>query len=615
MQRKLVFTLCLAAFICTMAPAYAGQGDMKAEAPLTGKAWQLADTAYKAYGRADYRQAERAAQGAIALRPDVLRLRLLLVYSLQKQDKAGELKRAAEQALQAGFDDPVFRSLAQEQQAAPANQANAVADTAAQQAYAAYARADYQEAIAQARQAAQLAPGDAGRQQLLTTALAAGDRRQKTEALERLNQALAAQPDDAQLLMQRGYLHQYFTQPAKALDDFRNARATGRAPAAAVLDEGYAQAASGDKRGAVTTLKTAIDDADANRLQLSPEQRNASRQNIAGLSREWGGYVSTGYRAGRAASSNLGGTPVIRPGDATFGVAEGYWRPSNFLNTSTQVFEVYGRVAGILHSGSSSLESQVDPCLGQVDTSNTFKSVSGFPSTTGTAGLRFTPSTDLGLTFGLERQFNLGSATRTNGIAAKDCHDFDPTKIVASYKTKTGSGPWLAYMTYGYYKGTQLRTDVPSWLTIDSYAQLAYSWERSTARIQGQGNGASFGGSGELTRGQALAVAEMRVGRSFRMDSVSNRLVLFPHVVVAGDKIWNKTRISRTQFGSLDLRESGVTWSAAVGPGLNVRYWFRDDHYSAARSYADFSIQYRFNVGGGAADRAKGLFLNLTMSY
>ena len=48
--------------------------------------------------------------------------------------------------------------------------------------------------------------------------------------------------------MQRGYLYSRQEEPAKALQDFRAARATGEAPAGAMLDEGYALAGTGDSR-------------------------------------------------------------------------------------------------------------------------------------------------------------------------------------------------------------------------------------------------------------------------------------------------------------------------------------------------------------------------------
>ena len=249
-------------------------------------------------------------------------------------------------------------------------------------------------------------------QRLLTTTLAAGNAAQMTEANQRMSKALAAQPDDPTLLMQRGYLHQRMRQPARRCD-FQAARATGKAPPTAILDEGYALSGVGDKRGAVDRLKEAIDQDDAGKLDLTPQQRFDTRSSIAGLSREWGGYISTGYRGARPASSGLGGAAITVPGDAVFSTAEIFWRPSDFLNSSTRTFELYGRLSNTLYNNGGKTASQTvsNPCGGgniQVDeTSN--NGISGLPTTVGSLGMRFTPSTEVGLTFGLERQFNLAA--------------------------------------------------------------------------------------------------------------------------------------------------------------------------------------------------------------
>ena len=378
-------------------------------------------------------------------------------------------------------------------------------------AYAAYARQDYQEAITQARKAAQQDPDSKDLQRLLTTTLAAGNAAQMAEAKQRMSEALAAQPDDPTLLMQRGYLHQRMRQPREALRDFQAARATGKAPPTAILDEGYALSGVGDKRGAVDRLKEAIDQDDAGKLDLTPQQRFDTRSSIAGLSREWGGYISTGYRGARQGT--------------------------------------------------------------------------------------FTPRPDE-----LRCALNTGNQT-------------------AHYKTDAGSGGWLAYVTYGMYEGTSLRIDRPDWFTMEGYVQAGYSWQDMPARFWLRDNNSgkdSAESSGKLKRDQAFGAGELRVGRSYRVDAISDRLVFFPYAVVAADWLWNRNRVSGLNIDgqdSYDLLGNGKSWSLGAGPGFNLRYWFREDHYNAPRSYLDLTTQYRFNIGGGAADRAKGLFINLTLSY
>lgn len=495
-------------------------------------------------------------------------------------------------------------------------------------AYAAYGREDYQEAIAQARKAVEQDPTNKELQRLLTTTLAAGNAAQLAEADKRMSDALAAQPDDPALLMQRGYLHQRMGQPKLALQDFQAARATGKAPPTVILDEGYALSGVGDKRGAVDKLKEAIDEADAGRLELTPQQRFDTRSGIAGLSREWGGYVSAGYRGARPASSGLGGAAITVPGDAIFSTTEIFWRPSDFLNSSTQTFELYGRLSNTLYNkgGKTSSQTVSDPCTGgsiNVDETRN-QGISGIPTTVGSLGMRFTPSTEVGLTFGLERQFNLGTATRQGTFSPKPddlrC-SLNRSNQTAHYKTDAGSGGWLAYVTYGMYEGTTLRIDRPNWFTMEGYVQAGYSWQDMSARLWKRNNSTGADTdqtSGKLKRDQAFGAGELRVGRSYRVDPISERLVFFPYAVVGVDWLWNKNRLSGLDIDGTDSYNQlgdGSSWSMGAGPGFNIRYWFREDHYNAPRSYLDLTTQYRFNIGGGQADRAKGLFINLTLSY
>ena len=501
---------------------------------------------------------------------------------------------------------------------------------AATQAYAAYGRQDYAAAIAFARQAAEERPELAAYQVLLTTALAAGNRGQAQEAGERLEAALAAEPANATLLMQRGYLRQRIGEPKLALADFRAARQTGEAPATVILDEAYAQSAAGDKRGAVTILKSAIDQADRGKLELDPEQRMNTRNAIGGLGREWGAYSSTGYRGARPASSNIGGAAVSAPGSSIVTTSEIYWRPSTFINSSTELFEVYGRVSNTLHDGGSRTRAQRvnNPCAGpgqddtiEIGDQRNDGGVSGIGSTVGSLGVRYTPSTEVGVTFGLERQFNLGSATH-RGIAVPMSRQAQCNLNLAGenvrYKTRAGDGGWLGYVTYGFYEGTGLRQDRSNWTTAEGYMQAGYSVQDMSASFVRRNTATSqetASSKGRLKRDQAFAAVELRAGHSFRLDAINDRMVFFPYLVVAADWIWQKSRISSDIAGDRTLLGAGSTWAVGVGPGFNIRQWFREDHYNGPRSYADWTVQYRRSVGGGQRDRARGLFMNFTLSY
>ncbi|WZB73389.1 hypothetical protein WJ968_35860 [Achromobacter xylosoxidans] len=477
-------------------------------------------------------------------------------------------------------------------------------------AYAAYARQDYQEAITQARKAAQQDPDSKDLQRLLTTTLAAGNAAQMAEANQRMSEALAAQPDDPTLLMQRGYLHQRMRQPREALRDFQAAR-HGQGPAhrhprrrLCAVRRGRQARRGGPAQGS-----------------HRPGRRRQARPDPAAALRYPQQHRRPVARVGRLHLDRLPGRAVslVRPGRRGHhgarrrGVqqAEIFWRPSDFLNSSTRTFELYGRLSNTLYNNGGKTASQTvsNPCGGgniQVDeTSN--NGISGLPTTVGSLGMRFTPSTEVGLTFGLERQFNLGSATRQGTFTPRPDElrcALNTGNQTAHYKTDAGSGGWLAYVTYGMYEGTSLRIDRPDWFTMEGYVQAGYSWQDMPARFWLRDNNSgkdSAESSGKLKRDQAFGAGELRVGRSYRVDAISDRLVFFPYAVVAADWLWNRNRVSGLNIDgqdSYDLLGNGKSWSLGAGPGFNLRYWFREDHYNAPRSYLDLTTQYRFNIGG-----------------
>ena len=53
--------------------------------------------------------------------------------------------------------------------------------------------------------------------------------------------------------------------------------------------------------------------------------------------------------------------------------------------------------------------------------------------------------------------------------------------------------------------------------------------------------------------------------------------------------------------------------SLGIGPGINARYWFRQTKYSAPNSYIEATLQYRFGITGGSDDH--GIFAGLTIAY
>ena len=515
----------------------------------------------------------------------------------------------------------------------------------AQRAYAAYGRQDYQRAISEARQAVQESPDSVPLQGLLTTTLAAGNRAQQGEARQRLDTALATHPDDAGLLMQRGYLNQAAREPARALADFRAAEATGKAPKTVVMDQAYASAASGDHPQAVTLLRGAIDAADAGQLPLDKAQRYNTRSAIASYSRTWGVTASAGYRGARQAATNLGGASISTPGASVFGTLEAFWRPQA-TNNQHGTLEAYARIANTLYDEGGTFESLLftDPCTGQATPDNReraerlsrSRSIAGWPSTVGSFGVRYAFG-QTGLSVGLERRQFLGSATRRGGIyadsAAIRCQIQIESErplqanLLARYRLNDSAGGWMTYATYGFYNGTGMRTDVTQWWTVSGYAQAGLSWDDNRAHFTVDAldaNGAPSQrvseSSGRLRRQQAFAAAELRAGRNYRFGADQTRWLLTPYLVLGADWQDQRSRVRGIDYPgigpqSFALSDTERSWSLGAGPGLGVRYWFREDHYHAARSYLDLSVSYRFAIGGGDTQRAKGLFATATLYY
>lgn len=516
---------------------------------------------------------------------------------------------------------------------------------AAQRAYAAYARQDYTDAIGEARQAVQLAPDDANLQALLTTTLAAGNRAQQDEARQRLDAALAQRPDDAEALMQRGYLNQKAHEPAQALADFRAAEATGKAPKSVVLDQAYASAANGDHPQAVSLLRSAIDRADVGELPLDEHQRYNVRNAIANYSREWGVVASAGFRGARQAATNVGGAAISTPGDSVFSTLEAFWRPPAF-NDQHGTLELYARLLNTLYDEGGTYESirAVDPCTGEstpdararAERLSHSRSTTGWPSTIASFGLRYAFG-QTGLSAGIERRQFLGSATRQGEVypasAAVQCrlqlalNRPLEASTLARYRLASGSGGWMSYLTYGYYHGTDLRTDVNQWWMVSGYAQGGYTWDDNGATftldaLDANGTPVRRIGdaNGRLHREQWFVAGELRAGRSFRFGAGQTHWVVTPYVVVGADWLDQRSRVRDIRYPlfpaqSFALNDTQRSWSLGAGPGVGVRYWFREDHYNTPRSYLDLTVQYRIAIGGGDTQRAKGLFATAILYY
>jgi len=174
----------------------------------------------------------------------------------------------------------------------------------------------------------------------------------------------------------------------------------------------------------------------------------------------------------------------------------------------------------------------------------------GAPSVQGALGARVKPLVNANLVFALERRLAIGSQAQTD---------------------------WLARVGYSWDKGLDLRVDVHDWWAAQVYAE-----------------------AGRFVKlKQTYATFEAQAGRSFRLDQIHPKLVIFPHLVFGADR--------NTGY------EKGKENAVGAGIGTSLRYWFNEDRYTAPRSYWDVSLQYRGRISGD--ERAKGTFLRFTLSY
>lgn len=172
----------------------------------------------------------------------------------------------------------------------------------------------------------------------------------------------------------------------------------------------------------------------------------------------------------------------------------------------------------------------------------------GMRTTQGMLGARWKPFTDHNLVLEVDRLFKLGEVARND------------TLLRAAYS-----------LTHG----TDLRVVDPDWLTWTVYAEIDKFLDHS----------------------QLVAIGEGRVGRSFRLDMVNDRLVFIPHAVVAAN--YDDSYAVKDAFGA--------------GGGASLRYWFGETPTIAPPSYLEFTLQYRFRVAGDK--RAEGVFAQVLLNY
>ncbi|HZW25081.1 MAG TPA: tetratricopeptide repeat protein [Gallionella sp.] len=97
--------------------------------------------------------------------------------------------------------------------------------------------------------------------------------------------------------------------------------------------------------------------------------------------------------------------------------------------------------------------------------------------------------------------------------------------------------------------------------------------------------------------GRYIQSLDTRYGHSWRMDAMDRRLVMSPHLAL---------------IGNFDSRAAQQT-ALGVGPGVSLRYWFRESTYQAPASWFELTAQYLAELT--QTGREQGLILNAILWY
>lgn len=137
------------------------------------------------------------------------------------------------------------------------------------------------------------------------------------------------------------------------------------------------------------------------------------------------------------------------------------------------------------------------------------------------------------------------------------------------------SSDTLLRVAYSNESGTDLNVRDLDWRSWQFYTEAAY-FVRARRSIE------SFEGS---------------YGQAYHLAEVSDRYVIYPHAVLAAE------------YDSA----ANIKGALSAGPGVKLRYWFREDRYNAPASWLDLTLQYRFEIT--QTNRARGVIARATLWY
>ena len=562
--------------------------------PGNKRGFQNGDRSMRAYANGDYNRAADFARKAISEAPKNPDYRMMLIEDLQRAQHLDEAELATNEAIGVLGESPqLSRRLDAIQEQKAVNIAAA--------GYASLARGDNDAAVSYARDVVRRYPQEIAYRRLLVSALIAQE--QYAAARSAATEALALEGNDGTLLAQRGQMRMRLGDKSGAQQDFAQALAVGNLP---LREQASLYAALGQSGEALERMQQARDKGELKpgdevqiayflsqagndraaldefrRLDrskgLSPKETQDAAytamrapddvQAIAYFTRVLD-YQQTGdlqmpdqqvFDTRRAVSDlsrvwGVTNTTTYRGASTTNGLSGAPSSSNDSVQNSTEVF---WRPAGYRDARFVELYGRVTDTLWNKESGND----KGLDALQGAVGVRIKPFSEYNVMAAFERTFPLAGSNV--------------------------DGDWLVRLGYGSSVGTDLRVDVPSWWTSQFYAE----------------------GGRYLQDKRNYFNSEWQLGRSIRLDRISPRLVIFPHVVAAVDY----DSKMHSEVDALGRNKTSGDSAGGAGVGIGVRYWFRETRHKAPQSYIDFSVQYREKVFGD--DSAQGVFARMTFAW
>lgn len=454
-------------------------------------------------------------------------------------------------------------------------------------AYRALEARDFPQAAEKAAEAVAISPGNRDYQLLLLDAqLAAG---RLTDAEQAATAALSIEPGDPVVLAQRASIRKRLGNDAGAVEDFEAALRSGQlAPAAEI--RALAELGRRDEaRSRFAQLQAQGRLKDANELELAYLAARLGDDEMArtlfAQADAAGKLPESALRDSAYASLRAGrDTEAVDYFKRTIDAADSLklrLEPQLVFDTRRAVAEITregGIIASLSYRGGGSVVPGFGATPGVVGSNTAQAGVEAYWRPFGYRNGRYVEL----FARGFETLYSqAGGATGGDslqtalGVRWKPLSEHNVVLSLSRVFSRRVPDDWLAQAAYSLDLGTDLRVDVSNWWTTRVAAEIGHYIENS----------------------QTYGLASLQVGKSYRLPNAQGKSVLFPHAVAAAE------------YNSLLAEKLSV----GAGPGVSLRYWFREDRYAAPRSYVDFSLQYRFHLSGD--ERAKGLFLTSLISY